>query len=134
MNSKEADNMQDEENLPNDEENAPYIPIQEFLYNNFPQTSRAGTAPLRAEGEVDMTTVVTTESADKGGSEQNARASSEEGLTLEEAADITTTEVKKTEDATKVETTAATGEVKEGKEAKEGTADQAGTPEGGGTL
>ena len=81
-----------------------------------------------------MTTVVTTESADKGGSEQNARASSEDELTLDEAADVTTTKVKKTEDETKVETTAARGEVKKGKEAKEGTADQAGPSDGGGPL
>ena len=134
MNSKEADNMQDEENLPNDEENAPYIPIQEFLYNNFPPTSRAGTAPPRTEDEVGMTTVVTTESADKGGREQNARASSEEELTLEEAADITKTEAKKTEDDTKVETSAATDKVEKGKDAKEGTANQAGPPDGGGPL
>ena len=134
MDNKEADNMQDEENLPNDEEAASYIPIQQFLYNNFPPTSRAGAAPLRTEDEVAMTTVVTTESADKGGSEQNARASSEEELTLDEAADITTTEVKKTEDDTKDEPTASTGEEKGRTEVKEGTADQAGTPDGGAPL
>ena len=107
---------------------------QEFLYNNSPPTSGAGTAAPRTEDEVVMTTVVTTESADKGGSEKNVRASSGDEPTLEEASDITSTEVKKTEDDTKVETRETAGEVENGKEAQEGTADQAGPPDGGGSL
>ena len=81
-----------------------------------------------------MTAVVTTESVDKGGSELNMRASSEEEPTLEEAANLISNEVKQPEDDTKVETKAATGKAEKGKEAKEGTADQAGPPDGGGSL
>ena len=58
----------------------------------------------------------------------------EDELPLEEASDITQTEVGKTKDDTEVETRATTGKAEKGKEAEEGTADQAGPPDGGGTL
>ena len=135
--NKEADDMQDvpidEENVPVDEEAAKQRTAL-ILYNNVSPTSRAGVAPLEATDEVNMTTVVITESADKDKNEQHAPASQEEEPTLDEAADINTTEVKKTEDDTKDEPTAATGEEKGRTEVKEGTADQAGTPDGGAPL
>ena len=137
MNCEKTNNMQEEENLPNDEGDIPYISIPQFLYNNFPPPNGAGIDgsgniyALRPEDEVTMTEVVTTESAEKGGSEQ---ASAEDELTLEEASDITQTEVEKIKDDIKVETRATAGRAEKGKEAEEGTADQAGPPDGGGTL
>ena len=135
--NKEADDMQDvpidEENVPVDEEAAKQRTAL-ILYNNVSPTSRAGVAPLEATDEVNMTTVVITESADKDKNEQHAPASQEEEPTLDEAADINTTEVKKTKDETKDEPTAATGEVEKGTEANEGTADQAGPSDGGRPL
>ena len=107
------------------------VPIDE---ENVSPTSRAGAAPLETTDEVNMTTVMITESADKDKNEQHAPASQEEELTLDEAADINTTEVKKTKDETKDEPTAATGEVEKGTEANEGTADQAGPSDGGRPL
>ena len=104
----------DEEDVPIDEETAEQR-IALLLHNNVVPTSRAGAAPLEAPDEVNMTTVVTTESAAKGKNEQLATQSQEEEPTLDEAADINQTDVKKTEDETKDELTAATGEVREGR-------------------
>ena len=134
---EKTNDMQEEENLPNEEENIPYLSVPEFLHNNFPPPNGTGIDSLgniyalRLEDEVDMTEVMAIESSGKGGSE---KASAEDELPLEEAPDIAQTEVKMTEDNTKVEISAITGKNDEGKDAEEGTADQAGPPDGGVTL
>ena len=73
---EKTNDMQEEENLPNEEENIPYLSIPEFLHNNFPPPNGTGIDSsgniyaLRLEDEVDMTEVMAIESAGKGGSEQ----------------------------------------------------------------
>ena len=81
-------------------------------------------APWLPTDEVNMTSAVTTDSAEKGENELNGRANPGIDPTLEEAADIIKTG----------NTTTTTSE-KEGRTAaKERTADQAGSPDGGADL
>ena len=81
-------------------------------------------AQLLTTDEVTMTSVVITDSVDKGKNEETGQANQGKDLTLDEAADII-----KTGD------TYATTNKKEGRTAaKERTADHAGSPDGGAAL
>ena len=112
----------EKEDLPHDEEAADQR-IALLLYNNVPPTNKPRAAPLTTD-EVNMASVVITESVDKGKNGQNGQAGLEKDLTLDEATDIIKTD----------EPTAATSEEKGRTEAREGTADQAGPPDGGAPL
>ena len=111
-----------EEDLPHDEEAADQSTAL-LLYNNIPPTNKPRATPLPTD-EVNMTSVVITESVDKGKNGQNGQAGLEKDLTLDEATDIIKTD----------EPTAATSKEEGRTEAREGTAAQAGPPDGGAPL